>query len=58
MLRNLSQKLRAKFPVTTLCYSMERIAQLDDAFSDIYIFLNGSKASRRSITAVKSKEIK
>ena len=36
MLRNLSEKLRAKFPVTTLSYSVVKIACLDDAFSEIF----------------------
>ena len=36
MLRNLSEKLRAKFPGTTLVYSMVKIARLDDAFSGIF----------------------
>ena len=34
MLRNLSEKLGAKFPVTTFSYSMVRIAHLHDAFLD------------------------
>jgi len=36
ILRNLSEKLAAKFPGTTLNYSMEKIAHLDDAFSEIF----------------------
>ena len=36
MLRNLSEKLRAKFPVTTHGYSRVKIARLDDAFSDFF----------------------
>jgi len=36
MLRNLSEKLRAKFPVTTLSYSVVKIDRLDDAFSEIF----------------------
>ena len=36
MLRNLSEKCRAKFPATTLSYSMVKIACLDDAFSGIF----------------------
>ena len=36
MLRNLSEKLRAKFPATTLGYSMAKIARLDDAFSEVF----------------------
>ena len=33
MLKNLIEKLKAKFPATMLNYSLERIARLDDAFS-------------------------
>jgi len=36
MLRNLSEKLRAKFPATTRGYSRVTIARLDDAFSDFF----------------------
>jgi len=36
MLKNLSEKLRTKFPSTTLGYSVGRIACLDDAFSGLY----------------------
>jgi len=36
MLRNLSEKLGAKFPSTTLGYSTVRIAHLDDAFSGMF----------------------
>ena len=36
MLRNLSEKLVAKFPATTLSYSIVKIARLDDAFSEIF----------------------
>jgi len=36
MLRNLSEKLEAKFPLTAFGYSMIRIASLDDAFSIIF----------------------
>ena len=42
MLRNLSKKLRAKFPVTTHGYSIVKIA-----------CLNENKPGRRSITAAK-----
>ena len=35
MLRNLSEKLRAKFPATTRGYSMVNIARLNDAFSEV-----------------------
>ena len=34
MLRNLSEKCGAKFPVTTLSYSMVKIACLHDTFSE------------------------
>ena len=36
MLRNLSEKLTAKFPATTHGYSMAKIASLDDAFSKVF----------------------
>lgn len=36
MLRNLSEKLRAKFPMSTRGYSRVKIACLDDAFSDFF----------------------
>ena len=36
MLRNLSEKLGAKFPVTTPSYSMVNFARVDDAFSEIF----------------------
>jgi len=36
MLRNLSEKLRAKFPLTTCGYSMVKIARLGDAFSEFF----------------------
>ena len=38
MLRNLGEKLRAKFPGTTLGYSIEEIARLDEVmpFSDVF----------------------
>jgi len=32
----LSEKLEAKFPATTLCYSMVKIARLHDAFTDAF----------------------
>ena len=35
MLRNLSEKFRAKFPYATLDYSVIRIARLDDALVGI-----------------------
>ena len=36
MLKNLSEKCRAKFPAMTLTYSMIKIACLNDAFSKIF----------------------
>ena len=36
MLRNLSEKLAAKFLATTQSYSMVRIARLDDTFLEIF----------------------
>ena len=36
MLRNLSGKLRGKFPAATHGYSMAKIACLNDAFSDVF----------------------
>ena len=36
MLRNLSEKLAAKFPTTTLSCSMVKIARHDDAFSEMF----------------------
>ena len=54
MLKKLSEKLRPKFPATTLGCSMVKIARLDDAFLEV--FLTASKPSRRSITAAKRKE--
>ena len=41
MLKNLSEKLRAKFPATTSTdardgYSMPKVAQLGDALSDVF----------------------
>ena len=36
MLKELSEKLRAKFPATTPGCSMLKIAHLDDAFSEVF----------------------
>jgi len=36
LLRNLSEKLKAKFLATTLGYSRVKIAHLDDAFSGFF----------------------
>ena len=35
MLRNLTEKLRVKFPSTCLGYSVGRVTRLDDAFGKI-----------------------
>ena len=35
MLKDLREKLAAKFPATTLSYSIVKIARLKDAFSEI-----------------------
>ena len=36
MLRNLSEKVRAKFPATTRGYSMVKIARLNDAILEVF----------------------
>ena len=54
MLKQLSEKLGAKFLATTPGCSMLKIARLDDAFLEV--FLTASKPTRRSITAAKRKE--
>ena len=36
MLRNLREKLKARFPVTSRGYSMVKIAHLDDSFSECF----------------------
>ena len=36
MVKNLSEKLRAKFPATTPGYSMVKIARLDNAFLEVF----------------------
>ena len=36
MLRNLSEKLGAKFPATTRGYSMAKITRLKNAFSEVF----------------------
>jgi len=48
MLKKLSEKLRAKFPVTTHGYSMVKIAHLDDAFSE-YFELEASPVEGQSL---------
>ena len=48
MLRNLSEKLRAKFPMCTRGYSRVKIACLDDAFSDVFE-LEASPAKGQSL---------
>ena len=54
MLKKMGEKLRAKFPATTLGCSMVKIGHLDGAFLEV--FLTASKPSRRSIVAAKRKE--
>ena len=54
MLKELSGKLRAKFPATTPGCSMVKIGRLDDAFLEV--FLTASRPGRRSMTAAKRKE--
>ena len=36
MVKNLSEKLRAKFPATTPGYSMVKIARLSDTFLEVF----------------------
>ena len=36
MLRNLSEKLRTKFPATTCGYAMVKITRLNDTFSEVF----------------------
>ena len=36
LLKKLSGKLRVKFPATTPCYSMVKIAHLNDAFQKVF----------------------
>ena len=48
MLRNLSEKRRAKFLATTLSYSMVKITLLNDAFSEI-LELEASLVEDRSL---------
>ena len=36
MLKNLREKLWAKFPATTRAYSMVKIARLDDSFFEVF----------------------
>ena len=45
MSRNLSEKLRSKWPPTTCGYSMVKIACLDDAFSEY--FLNWKQSQKK-----------
>ena len=53
MLRNLSEKLRTKFPSTTFGYSVVRISCLGDALAGILELESGSKPSIRSTNAAK-----
>ena len=48
MLRHLSEKLAAKFPATTLSYSMVKIVCLNDAFAEIFL-LEASPAEGQSL---------
>ena len=36
MLKNMSEKLGAKFPAATRGYSIAKIVHLDDAFSEVF----------------------
>ena len=54
MLRNLSEKLRAKFPLTTLGYSKVRISHLDDDFLGILEL----EASPVEVKHLRSKKIR
>ena len=36
MLRNVSEKRGTEFPATTLNFSMEKFAHIDDAFSEVF----------------------
>ena len=51
MHKNAPEKLAAKFPATTLSYSMVKVAHLNDAF--LQIFDLEASPVRRSITAAK-----
>jgi len=48
MLRNLSEKLSAEFPATTLSYCMAKIAHLDYTFSEV-IELEASPVEGQSL---------
>ena len=48
MLQNSSEKLTAKFPATTLSYSVVKITCLDDAFSEMFK-LEASPVDARSL---------
>ena len=48
MLRNLSEKLGAKFPSGTLGYSMVKLARLDDTFQGIFQ-LEASRVEGQSV---------
>jgi len=52
-LKEMNEKLRAKFPATTPSCSMVKIGRLDDSFFGH--FLTPSNPSRRPITAAKRK---
>ena len=57
MLKQSSEKLRAKFPATTRGYSMAKIARLDDAFSECFK-LEGSPVEGRSLQQKEGKRKK
>jgi len=57
MLRNLSQKLGAKFLSTTLDYSAVRISRLDDVFSEI-LELEASPEEGQPLQRKKTQKIK
>ena len=54
MLKNMSEKLRAKFTATTPNCSTGKIGHFDDSF--VEVFLTASKPSERSIPEAKRKE--
>ena len=55
MFRNLSEKLRTKFPSTTFGYSVVRISCLGDALAGILELESGSKPSIRSATTAEKR---
>ena len=55
-LRNLNEKLRAKLPATTHCYSMGKFACLDDAFSELVFELETSPIEGQSLQQTDKRE--